>query len=108
VRIALAAFFVPFAFVYNPALLLQGSWLEIVTATVCVMAALCLLVVAAEGYWKKTVSPPSRLALAAAGLLLLSVNVYAVAAAAGLAAIVVTVERLRARQAITELPGGER
>jgi TRAP transporter 4TM/12TM fusion protein len=99
VRIALAAFFIPFAFVYNPALLLQGSWIEIVVATLSVMAALTLLVVAAEGYWKKLITVPSRLVLGAAGLLLLSVNPYAAAAAAALVAPVVLFERQRTRTA---------
>lgn len=97
VRIALAAFFVPFAFVFHPELLLQGSWLETVVATLAVIAALGLLVVGAEGYWRSVLSWPSRLALLAAGVLMLLVDPIASAVAAGLFAVVVLVERRGAR-----------
>ncbi|SMF75570.1 TRAP transporter, 4TM/12TM fusion protein [Tistlia consotensis] len=106
VRIALAAFFVPFAFVYSPALLLQGSWIETAVATVTVAAALCLLVVAAEGYWKVAIGALSRLALLAAGLLLLSVQPVAVAVGVALFVLVVLFER-RGLRAAAPSPSAE-
>ena len=97
VRIALAAFFLPFAFVFHPALLLQGSWYEIALATLSAAAGLCLLAVAAEGYWRAPIGRLSRLALFAAGLLLLAVEPLPTAAAAVLAVSVVLIERRSGR-----------
>ena len=97
VRLALAAFFVPFSFVFNPALLLQGSALEIASASLSVGAGLCLIVVAAEGYWRSPLGRPARGALFAAGVLLLFVEPLHAAIAAGLVIAAAGFERLSAR-----------
>ena len=89
VRLALAAFLVPFSFVFNQALLLDGSVIEIVLATASVAAGLTLIVVAVEGYFRQPLGRLSRLCMAIAGILMLFVSpIYAgVAAALTVAAI---------------------
>jgi len=72
VKFALAAFIVPFAFVYQPGLLLAGSWDQTVISTVTAAAGLLALALAVEGHWRAKLPAWSRLALAAAGLALLS------------------------------------
>ncbi len=61
VRLALAAFLVPFAFVFDPALLLKGSVLATATATLCVAIGLTLIVFALEGFVRKPLSLGVRL-----------------------------------------------
>jgi TRAP-type uncharacterized transport system fused permease subunit len=74
VRIALAAFLVPFSFVFNQALLLRGTPLEIILATLSAAAALVLIAIAVEGFYRRPLRLPGRLLLLLAGLLLLFVN----------------------------------
>ncbi len=74
VRIAIGAFLIPFAFVFDQALLLQGSVIGIITATVCTAIGLILFVVAQEGYWKQRLNAPVRVLLGAAGLLIIFIR----------------------------------
>ncbi|MFQ5765208.1 MAG: TRAP transporter permease, partial [Rhodospirillales bacterium] len=55
VRLALAAFIVPFAFVYGPELLMIGSPWEILAAFITAGAGVVLLALAVEGYWKTAI-----------------------------------------------------
>lgn len=71
VRLALAAFIVPFAFVYDPALIMNGSIPEIAYAVGAVTLGLCAVAVAIEGYYRRAIGAAARLALGAAGILLL-------------------------------------
>ncbi len=71
VRIAIAAFLIPFAFVYNPALILQGSVIEIIVAATCAAIGLFLIVVAQEGFWSRLIALPIRLALFIVGMVFL-------------------------------------
>jgi TRAP transporter 4TM/12TM fusion protein len=82
VRLALAAFLVPFSFVFNQALLLNGSVVEIILATVSVAAGLTLIVVAVEGYFQQAIGRVPRLLLGIAGILMLFVSPLHAAAAA--------------------------
>lgn len=70
VRLALPAFLVPFAFVYSPGLILQGSLLEILQAVVFIGAGLALLVIAMEGYFGRPLTRIQRSMMAFAGVLL--------------------------------------
>jgi len=74
VKIAIAAFLVPFCFVYNQALLLEGSWEEIGFATVSAALGLVVVAIAAEGYYKAALAWPARLVLFASGILFLIVD----------------------------------
>ncbi|MWD29018.1 TRAP transporter fused permease subunit [Aquicoccus sp. SCR17] len=71
VKIAIGAFLIPFAFVYQPSLLLNGSIPQIVFAVVSAVAGLALVAVAAEGYWRGHYGRGPRLLLFGAGLLML-------------------------------------
>ena len=68
VRLALGAFVVPFAFVYNQELLMVGTWLNIIIAFFCTGAGLILLAIAVEGFIQERVAWWGRLMMAAAGL----------------------------------------
>ena len=94
VRIALAAFLIPFSFVFNRALLLQGSVLEIAWATGCVAAGLVALAVAIEGYLRAPLTAVPRLCFAAVGMLLLFTDPLLAAIAAGMAAMAMFIQRM--------------
>ncbi|MDP7602985.1 MAG: TRAP transporter fused permease subunit, partial [Alphaproteobacteria bacterium] len=68
VRLALAAFVVPFGFIYRPEILLVGSPLGILGATLSAVLGVFLLALAVEGYWRGALRSWQRLLLAAAGL----------------------------------------
>ncbi len=67
VRIAIAAFVIPFAFVFDHALILKGSVAEIALSTGLVAAGLVCLVIAIEGFVRAPVARPVRVILAATG-----------------------------------------
>lgn len=50
VRMSFVAFIVPFFFIYEPALLLQGGLAEIIQAAITATIGVCLLATALEGY----------------------------------------------------------
>jgi len=93
VRLALAAFLIPFSFVFNHALLLQGSVVEIVWATLCVAAGLSSVAISIEGYWRAPLATAPRLCLLIAGLLLLFTDPLLAALAAGLATAALLIQR---------------
>ncbi|GJL83403.1 MAG: C4-dicarboxylate ABC transporter [marine bacterium B5-7] len=76
VRIAIAAFLIPFSFIFNEALLLNGSAVEIIFATINVTLGLIVIVLAIEGYYQRVIGVPHRLMLAVAGILFLFVDPY--------------------------------
>lgn len=86
-RYALPAFVVPFLFALpgGMALLLVGPWPSVLLATVTAIAGIAALVAGAAGYWRRELPVPARVALAAAGLLLLTADARADAAGAVLA-----------------------
>jgi TRAP transporter 4TM/12TM fusion protein len=67
-RFALAAFIVPFFFVYGPELLLMGSVFQIVAAAITAVIGVVMLAIAAEGYWRGPLRWWSRLLALASGL----------------------------------------
>jgi TRAP-type uncharacterized transport system fused permease subunit len=71
-KLGLSAFIVPFMFFYSPALLMLGSWVQIIhyTATACV--GVFLLSAAVQGWFFGRTNILLRLALGAAALLMIS------------------------------------
>jgi len=60
-KLALVAFVIPFLFVYQPALLLQGSVAEITLSVASCAVGIWLLCLAVEGYGRRILSPVGRL-----------------------------------------------
>lgn len=81
VRIAIGAFLIPFCFVYNHGLLMQGSLWEIVFTTASAVGGLVMIAIAAEGYWKAHIPWFIRLIYAVSGLLFLAAGYFTVALA---------------------------
>lgn len=68
-KIGISAFIVPFIFCFNPALLMQGSVLEIAMATVTAVFGIYLLSAAVQGWFISKVGLPVRALLMLAALL---------------------------------------
>ncbi|MEE8140117.1 MAG: hypothetical protein V3T66_04310, partial [Alphaproteobacteria bacterium] len=86
VRLALAAFLVPFVFIYGPELLWLGpAWKTAITFASAV-AGLILIAAAIEAHDKYCAATWARFALAAAGLLLIAPFYATLAIGAALAA----------------------
>jgi len=97
VKLALAAFLVPFVFVYGPELLWQGPLWKTALTFVSAAAGLVLIAAAIEAYERFCRNVPLRLGLAAAGLLMLAPFYLSVAAGLVLAALTIFANRLTAR-----------
>ncbi|MCC7272655.1 MAG: TRAP transporter fused permease subunit [Alphaproteobacteria bacterium] len=61
--LALSGFIVPFIFVYDPALLMMGSWSAIIMVSVATLIGVILLSAALEGWLGRTLTMPVRAAL---------------------------------------------
>jgi len=70
-RLGIAAFIVPLVFVFEPALLMRGSPVEIVTATVIAGVGLILTTAALAGYFHKPLNLVQRLAFALSAAILI-------------------------------------
>ncbi|MGE5673550.1 MAG: TRAP transporter permease [Mycobacterium leprae] len=71
VKLALGAFLIPYIFALSPALVLVNvTWLNIVQMLITSIAGMVALGTAVTGYWSTTLRSYERLALAAAGILL--------------------------------------
>jgi TRAP transporter 4TM/12TM fusion protein len=69
-RVALPALIVPFMFVYSPALLLKGSVLDVLAASVPALLGLLSMSVALIGYWIGPLRPWERIMALVGGALL--------------------------------------
>lgn len=69
IRLAIAAYIVPFIFAYHPALLLQGSFLEVLEAVVTALIGIGLVAVAVEGYLFRRLNLLKRILLCGGGIL---------------------------------------
>lgn len=88
VRIAMIAFIVPFAFVYNNGILLSGNAWHVLFSCLAVTAAVVCLCLAAEGFWKRPIGAVNRLLFLAAGIGLMT-PLLTFQVGAGLIAVVV-------------------
>lgn len=71
VRIGLPGFLLPFIFLYNPELLMQGSLGLILSSSLSALAGIFALVVAFEGYWFKRLTVVQRVLSGIASLVLI-------------------------------------
>lgn len=72
---AMVGFLVPFVFVYNPAILLEGTVVEIVIGAAQMLLGTFFLAVTVAGYFKRNFKPFERVALFIAALLLIAPEV---------------------------------
>jgi TRAP transporter 4TM/12TM fusion protein len=99
VKLALAAFVVPFVFVFGPELLWRGPLWRTAITFVTAAIALVLLAAAIERYAKWSDAWWSRVLLAAGALGMISPDLWITAIGAGMAAVAIAANRLGARPA---------
>lgn len=96
VRVGAAGFVVPFMFVYNPVLLMEGAWPNILLAFASAMVGVICLAGGLHGWFLGRASWPERAALLAAALLLIKPGLPTDLAGAGLLAAVLLLQSRRA------------
>jgi len=62
-QLAVAAFILPFAFIYNPGITLAGDLSMVTLALVSIIAVVVLVSIAAEGYWNEAIPSWVRLVM---------------------------------------------
>jgi len=77
VKFALAAFIIPFAFIFGPELLMVGAPMTILFSLLTAIVGLITVASAVEGYFTEPLSFLSRLILAVGGLALIAPNIQA-------------------------------
>lgn len=100
-KIALPGFILPFIFVLWPALLLKGSWGEVLQVTITAVFGVLFLSVAISGYFKRKMSIWERLVMAAAGASLIHGNLLTDVIGFGFGAGLMALNYMRSRQVST-------
>ncbi|MBH97820.1 MAG: C4-dicarboxylate ABC transporter [Rhodospirillaceae bacterium] len=75
-RLSLVLFIIPFAFVYNPSLLAQGSMSSVIVAFILAVLGVFLLCVASEGYFRRPLKTWERLVAVGLGGCLLFPTIF--------------------------------
>jgi TRAP transporter 4TM/12TM fusion protein len=99
VKIGAAGFIVPFMFVYEPALLMIGTWPAIIQAFITASIGIMLFAAGLHGYLVTAANPLQRAVLIAAGLLLIDPGLVTDVIGAVLAGSVVAHQTLAQRGA---------
>jgi TRAP-type uncharacterized transport system fused permease subunit len=63
-KLALAGFLIPYIFVFNHALLMRGTLMEIVTVTLLLLVSIILLAGGLSGYFFRSLNPALQIVLA--------------------------------------------
>jgi TRAP transporter 4TM/12TM fusion protein len=98
-KIGAAGFIIPFMFVYQPALLMIGTWPEIILAFGTACIGIALFAGGLHGYFVTAASHWQRALLTAAGICLVFPGVWTDLAGAALAAIVIVSQTMERRAA---------
>lgn len=107
-RMAIVGFIIPYIFVFNPALLLRGSVLEVLTLMVVVIYAVITLASAFRAYFHRKLNTIERsvMGIIAAALIIMSCNLtimhnmavqLAILASAGLVVVLFVIAKVKAR-----------
>ena len=106
VKFAAAGFIVPFFFVYNPALLFSGPWIEILRAVVTGSIGVVALAASMEGYFLRTATWFERVLFFAAALLLIDPGAATDVIGLGLLAFLLLLQKVWVPRSAA--PGGAR
>ncbi|NLD68970.1 MAG: TRAP transporter fused permease subunit [Limnobacter sp.] len=101
-RVAAPAYIVPFMFIYEPALLLEGDWLLIATSSVSAIAGVLCLAGGLQGWAMGPAAMWQRVLLVTAALLLIKPGLYT--DVAGVALVVVTLGPSLLRRGVRSQP----
>jgi len=100
VKFAAAGFIVPFFFVYNPALLFEGAWTDILRAMITGSVGVVALAASMEGYFLRTATWFERALFLAAALLLIDPGFVTDVIGLGVLAVALLMQKLWAPRAV--------
>jgi TRAP transporter 4TM/12TM fusion protein len=103
VRLATAVYIVPFVMIYNPAMILIGSWPQVVQAIVTCIVGVMALAIAVQGYLFSKTGILERVLAGIASLLLLHGGTETDIIGAILLGVVVTIQWLKQRSVRGEI-----
>ncbi|MDA1091527.1 MAG: TRAP transporter permease [Proteobacteria bacterium] len=104
-RLALAAYILPYMFVYSPGLIWIGAWHEILISTLTALIGVVALAAAVEGWLLGRASTWQRIVLAAGALLLVAQPIWSHAAGLVLVGLIIGVQwRMRGAAIGTRSP----
>ena len=95
VRIAIAGFLIPYVFILEPALLLQGTWQELLLALVTVILGMIGVSSGLAGYFMGRANIVERVLLLAAGITLIYPNIWVSLVGVVVLVAVALIQRLR-------------
>ena len=98
VRMGLAGFIVPFMFVANTSLLMSGSFIDILIATIGGFAGVFFLAAFAVNYFAGKLGWPKRIAMGMAGILLIHPEITTSLVGIGIAVLVYFLQRATAKK----------
>jgi TRAP-type uncharacterized transport system fused permease subunit len=102
VKFAAAGFIVPFFFVYNPALLFSGPWLDILRAVATGMVGVVALAAALEGYFLRAATWFERALFLAAAFLLIDPGAVTDLVGLALLGVVIAIQKLWAPRTVAQ------
>jgi TRAP-type uncharacterized transport system fused permease subunit len=74
--LALAGYIIPFMFIYNPPLLFDGSWAQILWAALTAILGVTLLAVGIQGWWQIPLNIFGRLIMLASALCMITTGLW--------------------------------
>ncbi|WP_417331054.1 TRAP transporter permease [Halomonas cupida] len=92
-KIGLAAFIVPFMFFYSPAMLMEGSWLQILRVALTATLGIVLLAATVQAWFFGPVKAWQRLVMLIGALFLIYGGIYTDVAGLAIAALLFTMQR---------------
>lgn len=107
VKLTLPTFLIPFAFVLNPGILLQGaSVADTVRTTATLVIGSCALAIAIAGYTRRKLKPVERIVLAAGAIMAIDPNLITDIAGMAIIAVAGTVVFLKPKAATEAAAAG--
>lgn len=95
VKFAAAGFIVPFFFIYSPALLFEGPWMEILRAVLTGTIGVIALAAGLEGYFVRVARPWERAIFIAAAIMLIHPGFYTDIVGLGVLAFGLLLQKMR-------------
>lgn len=102
-RLAMIIYILPFTFIYQPALLMMGGWVEIVLAAITATIGVTLLAAGMQGWLMSKIDFLTRILLMAAGIMLIWPGLITDGIGLAVAVPVVAYQLLRIRRQRQEL-----
>jgi TRAP transporter 4TM/12TM fusion protein len=101
-KLAIVAFILPFMFVYDPGILLQGNLWDIARSIVLSVIAVIAIAAAIEGWYKTRMNKMERVVLFAGGLLLIVPGIFSDVIGLIITVTVISLNRIKAKKVMNQ------